>query len=149
MDRKEAFQKAQQYCTYQERSQQEVRDKLYSLGLHQNDVEDILADLISAGFLNEERFARAYAGGKFRMLGWGKNKIRHGLMQKRVSPACIELGLSEINEEDYMAELKKVLNEKLKGDAGKNSYQHKHKAAQFAIGRGFESEEVWSVLKEL
>jgi regulatory protein len=149
MDRKEAFQKAQQYCTYQERSQQEVRDKLYSLGLHQNDVEDLLAELITAGFLNEERFARAYAGGKFRINGWGKNKIRHGLMQKRVSPACIDLGLSEINDEDYFAELKKNISQKLERGNEKNLLKKKHSAAQYAIGKGFESGLVWEVLKEL
>jgi regulatory protein len=148
MDRNEAFQKAQSYCTYQERSQQEVRDKLYSLGLHRNDVEDVLADLITAGFLNEERFARAYAGGKFRINGWGKNKIRSGLIQKKVSPKCIELGLSEINEKDYNTELKKILSSKLKGVSKKELMQQRHKAAQFAIGKGFESERVWQVLNE-
>jgi regulatory protein len=148
MDRKEAFQKAQSYCTYQERSQQEVRDKLYSLGLHGNDVENVLADLITAGFLNEERFARAYAGGKFRINGWGKNKIRNGLIQKKVSPKCIELGLSEINEKDYITELRQVLSSKLKGISKKEFIKLRNQAARYAIGRGFESDLVWGILNE-
>lgn len=148
MDRNEVFQKAQHYCSFQERSQQEVRDKLYEWGLHKNDVEDVLADLITGGFLNEERFAIAYAGGKFRINGWGKNKIRHALMQKRVSPKCIETGLAGIDEDDYIAELKKNLSEKMKSTSEKNPLKKKHKAAQYAIGKGFESGMVWEMLKE-
>jgi len=149
LSREEAFQKARHYCTYRERSQQEVRDKLYSLGLHSNDVENVIADLITAGFLNEERFARAYAGGKFRINGWGKNKIRNGLLQKKVSPKCIELGLSGIDERDYVNKLKKILSSKLKGVTKKELLIQRHKAAQFAIGKGFESALVWEVLNEL
>ena len=148
MDRNEAYLNAQHYCTYQERSQQEVRDKLYSLGMHSNDVENILADLITGNFLNEERFARAYAGGKFRINGWGKNKIRHGLMQKKVSPKCIELGLQAIDKDDYHAELKKILSQKLESKDEKNPLKKKHKAAQHAIGKGFESGLVWDVIRE-
>ncbi|HLG34154.1 MAG TPA: RecX family transcriptional regulator [Bacteroidia bacterium] len=145
----EAYRKALHYCTYRERSQQEVRDKLYSLGLHSNDVENVIADLITAGFLNEERFARAYCRGKFRINGWGKNKIRNGLLQKKVSPKCIELGLSEIKEADYIAELKKNLSEKLNSKGETNLLKKKHSAAQFAIGKGFESGLVWEILKEM
>src|SRR6478735_4591510 len=71
--------KAQKYCAYQERSQQEVRDKLYTFGLHKNQVEELISRLISDGFLKEERFAIAYATGKFRSKKWGVIKIRHGL----------------------------------------------------------------------
>lgn len=148
IDRKEAFQKALHYCTYRERSQQEVRDKLFSLGLHSNDVENSIADLITGGFLNEERFARAYAGGKFRINGWGKNKIRNGLLQKKVSPKCIELGLREIDSRDYATKLKKIISSKLKGATKKELLKAKNKAARFAIGRGYESEMVWDILRE-
>jgi regulatory protein len=148
-DIKETYQRALHYCTFQERSQQEVRDKLYEWHLHSNDVENVIADLISAGFLNEERFARAYAGGKFRMLGWGKNKIRHGLLQKKVSAACIDLGLSEIKDDDYIVELKKNLSEKMEKGNETNLLKKKHKAAEYAIGKGFESGLVWEMIKEM
>jgi len=149
LDRNQAFAKAQAYCTYQERSQQEVRDKLYEWGLHRNDVEDILADLISGNFLNEERFAVAFAGGKFRINGWGKNKIRHALHLKKVSPRCIETGLAKIDEDDYLTELKKDLSEKLNSASEKNPLKKKHKAAQYAIGKGFESGLVWDTITSL
>ncbi len=138
----------QHFCAYQERSQQEVRDKLYSMGLHRNDVENMIADLISKGFINEERFARAFAGGKFRVNGWGKIKIRNALIHKRVSPQCITLGLDGIDEKDYSLSLKKILVQKMKSVKEKNILLRKNKAAQFAISRGFEPELVWSVLGE-
>ena len=75
LDYKSAVQKAADYCAYQERSQQQVRDKLYDYGLHSDQVEEALSELIQQGFINEERFAIAYAGGKFRMKGWGRKKI--------------------------------------------------------------------------
>lgn len=139
----------QHFCVYRERSQQEVRDKLYSMGLHQREVENTIADLISKGFINEERFARAYAGGKFRINGWGKIKIRNGLVQKKISPKCIEIGLEGIDERDYSGLLKKILEQKLKSAKGDNIFVHKNKAARFALGRGFEPELVWDVLDGL
>lgn len=138
----------QHFCVYRERSQQEVRDKLYSMGLYQREVESTIADLISKGFLNEERFARAFAGGKFRINGWGKIKIRNALVQKKVSPKCIELGLESIDERDYSASLKKILSQKMKPGKEKNIFILKNKAARFALSRGFEPELVWEILGE-
>ncbi|HTN38810.1 MAG TPA: hypothetical protein VL053_17135, partial [Arachidicoccus sp.] len=71
----QATQKIRAYCAYQERNHYEVKQKLYSYGLFSTDVEVILTGLIVDGYLNEERFARQFAGGKFRMKGWGKMKI--------------------------------------------------------------------------
>ena len=92
IDKKTALLKAADYCAYQERSQQEVRDKLYGYGLHHDEVEENLSELITQGYLNEERFAKAYAGGKFRIKGWGKRKILQGLKQHRISEYCIMKG---------------------------------------------------------
>src|SRR5690606_17889250 len=96
LTRKQAIEKMEHYCAYQERSQQEVRDKLYSLGLRSADIEEIIADLIQNNFLNEERFAAAYAQGKFRMKSWGKLKIKQGLKLKRVSDKLIVKALNQI-----------------------------------------------------
>ena len=145
----EILKSIQHFCAYQERSQQEVRDKLYSMGLHRNEVENAIADLISKGFVNEERFARAYAGGKFRINGWGKIKIRNALIQKKVSPRNIETGLEGIDERDYSASLKKILSQKLKAAKGENIFLKKNKAARFALSRGFEPELVWDALDKL
>ena len=74
LDYKSALQKAADFCAYQERSQQEVRDRLYSYGLHQDEVEEALSELIVQGFINEERFAKAYVGGKIQNEGLGEKK---------------------------------------------------------------------------
>src|SRR5688572_6026224 len=103
----EAVAKAEKYCAYQERSHQEVRSKLYTYGLWKKDVEEILTQLITSGFLNEERFAKAFAGGKFRMKKWGKHKIENELKHRGLSSRCIQTGLKEIDNQDY----RKTLNQ--------------------------------------
>ena len=108
----EALKKACKYCAYQERSQQEVRDKLYELGLHKKDVELIISQLVTEGFINEERFAIAYAGGKFRIKQWGRIKIKYELKKKQVSEYCIKKALQQIKEDEYHEVLKKLADEK-------------------------------------
>ena len=105
----EALKKAYKFCAYQERNQQEIRDKLYEWGLHKQDVEQIISQLISEGFINEERFAIAYAGGKFRIKHWGKIKIKLALKQKNISEYCINKALREINNRDYQKTLEKTI----------------------------------------
>lgn len=106
-DEKLALRKAESYCAYQERCQQEVRDKLYEWGLWKNAVENIIAKLIQDNFLNEERFAKAYAGGKFRIKKWGKVKIKLELKKRKISDYCIRQAMKEIDGPDYEKELKK------------------------------------------
>lgn len=88
----------QRYCAFQERCQSEVEERLRSMGVLPEAQADLVAELMSEGYLNEERFARAYARGKFRIKGWGPRKISQGLQAKRVSSACISLGLSELSD---------------------------------------------------
>src|SRR3990170_4529848 len=102
---REAREKIQRYCAYQERSHREVRNKLHEFGLYRKDVDEIISDLITDGFLNEERFAKAFAGGKFRMKKWGRIKISHALEAKGISQNCIRIGLKEIEEASYVTSL--------------------------------------------
>lgn len=147
-DRKTALEKGARYCAYQERSQQEVRDKLYGIGVAGSLVEDIIAELIQQDFINEERFARAWAGGRFRIKGWGRVKIRKGLQLKRVSEYCIRAGLKEIDETAYREKLRGILKEKLSAFSGADPFLQKRKAAAYAIIRGYEPELVWDILRE-
>ena len=135
--------KARKYCAYHERSQQEVRDKLYDWGLHRNEVEQCIAELVSENYLNEQRFAIAYAGGKFRMKEWGRIKIKLALKQKKVSDYCIRKALDEISSRDYKKTLNKLLLKKSKEVNESNLLKKKYKVAQYAISRGFEPEMVW------
>ncbi len=140
--------KAENYCAYQERAQQEVRDKLYSWGLHQEDVENIIAQLIEDNFLNEERFAKAYALGKFRMQGWGKIKIKLHLKAKRVSEPLIRIALREINTEDYHEMISKTIKKKIKQPLPKISSLEKSKLFKYLLSKGFEGDIIQEKLKE-
>ena len=143
----QALVKAQKYCAYQERSQQEVRDKLYTFGLHKNQVEELISRLISDGFLKEERFAIAYATGKFRTKKWGVIKIRQGLKEKKISEPLIVLAINEIDPHEYLAVLQKLIRQKLKTVKEKNVFKRNYKLAQYCISHGFETELVWEVLR--
>ncbi len=142
---KEAKIRAGHYCAYRERTQQEVRDKLYDLGLHREEVEEVLTELISEGYVNEERFAKAYAGGKFRLKKWGRNKIIHELERRHITSYCIDKAMEEIPEEDYLQVLRELIDKKLAQTHG-NPYIVKNKVARFMIGKGFEPEIVWREL---
>src|SRR5688500_818255 len=144
-----AKQKIQRYCAYQERSHQEVRNKLYQFGLHRGDVDDILSDLITDGYLNEERFAKAFAGGKFRMKKWGRIKITHALESKGVSPNCIRIGLNEIDEPSYFNSLRELLREKLLLLSQDNPYVLRDRLSGYAIQKGYEPELVWQEINVL
>lgn len=144
----QARRKAEVYCAYQERSQQEVRNKLYYWGLHQTDVEEAIADLITDGFLNEERFALAYASGKFRMNGWGKHKIKQGLAQKSVSAPLIRAALNSLDAQEYRDKLGSLLRAKAGSEKEKNPYKRKNKLMQYALGKGYESELILELLND-
>lgn len=139
--------KAQLSCAYQERCQQEMRDKLYDWGLHSNDVENIIANLISDNYLNEERFAKAFAGGKFRIKKWGRIKIRIELKKRKISDYCIKKAMQEIDEQDYIKTLNSVLAKKLKENPKGKLQVRNYKAAQYAASRGFESDLIWDTIK--
>lgn len=135
----QALQKTKQYCAYQERCHKEVKEKLYGFGLTTNEVEASISALIEENYLNEERFAIAYAGGKFRMKQWGRQKIKYSLQQKQVSSYCIKKALALIDEDAYMATLQKELEARkklLKGE--KNIFIKKRKISDYLQQKGFE-----------
>jgi regulatory protein len=143
---KQALIKAESYCAYQERCQQEVRDKLYSWGLHEVQVENVIAELIASNFINEERFAKAYAGGKFRIKKWGRVKISIELKRRKISAYCIKKGLAEIEEEEYIKTLQKVAEVKIKATKERDSIKKKYKVMNYLLSRGFENDLVVEVV---
>lgn len=145
-DKKSGKVKIEQYCAYQERSQQEVRDKLYDMGLHQKDVEELISELVTDNFLNEERFAITYARGKFRIKHWGKIKIKQSLKLKRVSEYCIKKALKEIDGDEYLEVLKTEMHKKAEKVKDKDPYIRKNKIAQYLASRGFEQDLIWDLL---
>lgn len=140
--------KAQSYCAFQERSQQEVRDKLYYWGLKYLDVENLLAELIADGFLNEERFALAYAGGKHRVKKWGKYKIKQGLKQKSVSEPLIRAALNSLDPDEYRENLSGLLQKKAAILTEKDPYKRRLKLQQYALGKGYEQALIIELLND-
>lgn len=141
------FLKACSFCAYQERTQREVRDRLYELGVDKDEAEEIIVKLITENFLNEERFAKAFAGGKFRIKKWGRNKINQALKERGVSSYCIKKGLEEIDEESYIETLKSLLVKKEGEIKEENIFKRKDKISKYLIAKGFEPELVWDILK--
>jgi regulatory protein len=136
--KEQAIQRIRHYCAYQERAQQEVRDKLYELGMTMDEVEEIMSDLIAENFLNEERFAVQFAGGHFRIKGWGKVKIQHALQQKRVSSYNIKIGLKSIDEDAYIKTLEQLAAKKWNSLKGERGLSRMAKTYAFLHQRGFE-----------
>lgn len=149
LDPQKAFVKAQHWCAYQERCQQEMRDKLYEWGLPSLAVEQLIAELISAGFLNEERFANAFASGKFRMKQWGRIKIRQELRQRKIPESLIHSALATINDQAYMQTLLRIITKKEKAETGKQSAKRDYKIMRYCVARGFEHDLVREVYNEL
>lgn len=145
MTNEEAFSKLLKYCTYQERCHEEVRTKLLSLKVYGNDLENIMSRLIEADFLNEERFAKTYAGSKFRQMGWGRTKIMYQLKFRKISDYCIREAMKEIREEDYIKTLRQQLEKRKKQVEGDKN--RVNKTVQHLISKGFEAELVWREMK--
>jgi len=145
----QALQKIKQYCTYQERCHKEVKEKLYSYGLHKSDTEKIVADLIENDFLNEERFAIQFAGGKFRMKQWGRKKIQYELQQKGVNTYSIKVALKELDQSDYAETLHKLASVKWESLATEHHLTRQAKTQAYLMQKGFEPELISKAIKEL
>ena len=145
-----AFEKIKYYCAYQERSHAEVKKKLYGFGLYKNEVELLMSQLIEENYLNEERFAMAFAGGKFRIKQWGKIKIKYELKQRQVSDYSIKIALSAIPDDDYEKTLQKLASEKLATlKTEQNIFTKKSKLQNYLVGKGYEYNVVAEVLKNV
>ena len=150
LSKEQALQKIRHYCGYQERSQQDVREKLYQFKLRKQVVEEILSELIEESYLNEERFAIQFAGGKFRIKQWGRIKIAQALKQKKVSDYCIRKALEEIEEDEYLKLLQKLAARKwaaLKKES--NLFTRSQKTRAYLLQRGFEAALIKPVLETL
>ena len=142
--------KIKQYCAYQERCHKEVREKLYSFGLNKTEVDEIISTLINENYLNEERFAIQFAGGKFRIKQWGKNKIKQALIFKQVSDYCIKKALKQIDPNSYEKTFHKLVEQKLKALRSEtNIFIKRRKLQDFLLQRGFENELIREALKNL
>lgn len=145
----DALIKAASFCAYQERCHKEVKQKLSEWGIYGLEADELMVKLIELNYLNEERFAQAFAGGKFRVKQWGKMRIKQELKLRDVSEYCINKGLKEIEEDDYRNTLNEVLEKKLSSLGKLKAPEAKNKAYKYALSRGFEPNLIWEILSEI
>jgi regulatory protein len=145
--------KAEKYCAYQERSQQEVKTKLLGMGLTLTETNEILVDLVRDNFINESRFAHAFAKGKLKVKKWGTRKIAIALKNKGITDALIQEVLKSIDPDHYLSELRLSIEKKAKTIKEIDPWKKAGKLKQYLIGRGYEAElvfrEVDRFLKEV
>ena len=144
--KEQAWQKIKHYCAYQERCHQEVKEKLYGMGVWKRDVEELISKLIEEDYLNEERFALQFAGGKFRMKKWGKVKIEYELKQKRVSAYCVNKALKSISAEDYEQTLTRLYQDKSDLLEKEDPLSKKRKLTDYLIRKGYERSRVMELI---
>jgi len=140
------LEKARQYCDYEERCIHDVRNKLYQWSVQSELIDKIILRLENENYIDEDRYVRAFALGKLRNNKWGRNKILFALRSKKIPDLIIQIGLEELDSEEYLQTLKQVLSSKKIDE--KDPYKYKAKLAQYAIQKGFQPSLVWQTINE-
>lgn len=135
------------FCAYQERCEYDVLEKIKKLGLDGPEKTMLLIKrLQKEGFLDQQRFIASYVMGKVSIKKWGVNKIRAGLIQKRISPDDIARGMMEIDTNIYQENLRSLFEKKIINLADyKTDYQQKSKVVRFLSSKGYTAEEVYGL----
>ncbi len=139
----EAHKKLEYYCSYQERCHAEVVQKCYDLGLASKEIDLIVVYLIENNYLNEERFARSFARGKFRIKFWGKSRIINELKFRKISGPNIKLALSEIDEEEYEQAFETLAEKSWNSILERNSAKKRKKFCDHLLRKGWESDRIY------
>jgi len=149
MEREIILQKLRKYCDYQDRCHEEVRTKLLNIKVYGDELEEVMATLITEDYLNEERYARSYARGKFRMKRWGKRKILQHLKFKKISAYCIKKAMTEIDDDEYRNTLETLLSKYIEKQSEANPFLLYQKAQKHGISKGYENALIKEVLQDL
>ena len=145
----EAYQKLSALCALSEQCCYDVMKKMKRWELTDEMAEKIVARLIKEKFIDEERYARAFVRDKFRYNHWGKVRIEQELKIRKIAAKHIEAGLEELKEEDNLDTLCKIIEKKRPSVKGKNEYEIKGKLIRFALGRGFEMDDIMKIVGSL
>ena len=141
------FSQLLRYCAFQERCVSEVREKLLSLEVPSDEAESLIERLVEIDTLSDERYTRAVVFGKFHQKKWGKMKIRQSLRTKRIDSELIDMVVEEIDPEAYLDQLVLLARQKDRSVRAKSIYERRHKISKFLIGKGYEADVVWKVLR--
>ena len=137
------------YCAYQDRCHFDVEKKLRDFFLIPEAKDEILLSLMQENFLDEERFAKSFARGRFRMKNWGKKKIKIELKRRNISEYLITKALEEIDDSEYFSTIEKLLIKKKETINIKDSFKQKNKLTSYMMGKGFEYEHIAPILNNL
>ncbi|MFC4478125.1 regulatory protein RecX [Flavobacterium chungangensis] len=146
---KEALQKLEHFCAYQERCHDEVVAKLYSLKMTRDEIDTVVVQLIEGNFLNETRFACSFARGKHRIKHWGKIRITNELKARNISSTNITLALKEISSEEYFETFENLAERSWNSISETNLLKKRKKFCDYMLRRGYESNLVYEKAKEL
>jgi recX family len=149
MEREIAMKRAASFCAESERNVAEVERKLRKWGVDDDDIDSIIDRLKSDDFLNEERYCRAYINDRFRLNHWGKVKIRYELGKRDVDRQYIDAALADIYDDEYIEVLKEVVEAKRRTLKETDTYSASAKILRYALTRGFESDIVSKILKDV
>lgn len=144
-----ALDKMTAYCRSTPRSHQEIKNRLYTMGLWKREVEEILSKLIEEGHASEERFAAHLVEEKIR--GWGKMKIRQYLAQQQVSEYNIKYVLKKVDDEAYKNKLYELAQQKWNSIWGLdvNTFIKRKKTIAYLLQKGYEYKLICQALEGL
>ena len=141
--------KLEYYCSYQERCHKEVQEKLRSFSVTSEEADAITVHLITNNFLNEERFACAFARGKHRIKKWGKKRITQELQFRNITTYNINKALQEINTEEYYNTFHELAENHWHNILERNEMKKKKKFCDYLLRKGWESNLIYEKLNEL
>ena len=139
--------KAERFCAYRERCSYELKQKMKELGADESETQKVIASLQEDDFMNDERYARLFASGKFRIKRWGKNKIKAELRMKKIPDNFIENALNAIDESEYKRTAEHLITKKSSGVKSKNAKDKNHKIGMYLLSKGYESELIRKLLQ--
>lgn len=146
LSKEEALVQLQKYCAYRDRCHSEVRTRLLEYQVYGDDLEEVISELIAEDFLNEERFARSYARGKFRIKKWGRVKIKQELKLRQISDYCIRKAMTEIDDDEYVQTLETIIERKRASLPKLDHYDLRKKLVDFVLRRGYEYEIISEII---
>lgn len=143
------YQKITAFCSFRDRTRKEIVDKLYAIGTSKDIVKNLILKLEQEGYLDEERMARTYAGGKFRVKAWGRKKIQVHMKHLGLSKEQIIKGLEEINSQEYQSRLHELFDKKWDSLRKEEDPRLRlSKTIRFLAGKGYEADLIWDVVKQ-
>ncbi len=146
--RGELLEKARRYCAYRERCTRETEEKLFNLGADPSQIKSLIKELEKEGFIDNMRFARVFAQGKFQNNQWGRNKIASELSMRNIPPENIDAALEQIDLSVYEQTLQQIIERKMQALKGETPYVAEGKTADHCIRKGYEPDLVWRLIKK-